>query len=128
MNLIIEEQEVYAQQVGNYIDIICRATSKEAWEAATVGKLLDTETLHPLEGVLIDIVGPIELAEGVFDNRYHVNVRFYDYFNWQPIVLKWMQEGKIQKERNNLEETILLNSVSLINADTITSQTRVWSS
>lgn len=126
MNLIIDDQEVYAQQVSNYIDVICRANSKEDWELATSGKLLDETTLLPLNGVLLDVIGSVELQDGTFDTRYHVNVRFYESFDWQSIILQWMYNGSTQEDRNNLEEAVSLAGVSIIDAGSITSPSRVW--
>ncbi len=134
-----------------YVDALCRAAYKSAWEqAALANGLLRQDVIgtdndepilgdpYPVEGVFIDVIGPVTVTPAVIDengaeitpadidNRYHVNLRLSPEVNWFPIAYAWMTNGNDDAEPNKDEETRTLARVSLIDPDSIKTPTRVW--
>lgn len=139
-------------EVGcDYIEAMCRAETREAWDAAALANNLlrqdvigtdeDDEPIlsdpYPTYGVNIEHIGPVvitpatydeegeELTPAVLDTRHHVNFRISADLAWQPIALAWMTMGA-PDEPNKSEEAKVLAGVSLINPDSVNSPSRTW--
>ncbi len=137
-----EDVTVFVAINGGYVDCICRAESQEAWEAAALADHLLSEdaqgNLIPIEGATIDVLGPVELAPAVLDaqgdvvtpavmdERYHVNLRLHPDLPWQPIAINWTENGIADPDNNAGEQALLLDSVALIDPDTVASAARGW--
>lgn len=133
-----EPVEIFARISNGYVDALCRAAYKSAWDAAALANGLTDEDGNPVPGVSIDIIGPVMTVPGVydedgkevsapqFDDRYHVNLRVAEDRAWLPIMLAWMQNGNDDAVPNKDEETRTLARVSLIDPDSIKTPTRVW--
>lgn len=133
-----EPVEVFVRIENGYVDVMCRAAYKSAWEqAALANGLIDAEG-NPSPGVSIDEIGDVivtpatydeagkELTPAVIDNRFHVNFRIAEHLAWQPIALAWMTQGNDDADANKDEETRTLAKVSLIDPDTVKTPARVW--
>lgn len=125
-------------EVGcDYIEAMCRAETREAWDAAAQANGLLNADGDPVYGVNIEHIGPVvitpatydeegnETAPAVLDTRHHVNFRISADLNWQPIALAWMTYGE-PDEPNKSEEAKVLAGVSLINPDSVNSPGRTW--
>jgi len=120
-----------------YVDALCRAAYKSAWEQAAEANGLTKDGI-PIEGASIDVIGPVTVTPAVIDengaeitpadidNRYHVNLRLGPETNWFPIAYAWMTNGNDDAEPNKDEETRTLARVSLIDPDTVKTPSRVW--
>lgn len=133
-----------------YIDAICRADNKAAWEAAALSQGLyvagESDPM-PAPGVNVDILGPVVLTPGIYDedhneitaavmdNRYHVNLRIAEpmlskvnsagFERWKVTAINWTLYG-VDVAANAAEAGKELGSVTLIDPDTISSPSRGW--
>ena len=100
------------------------------------------------KGVHLDHIGPVMVKAGtydedgnqltapIFDNRHHVNIRVtepalsmvdeYGVTKWQKWAMAWSMSGTPDTHRNSQENALVLQGVSLIDAETIRSPSRVW--
>lgn len=120
-----------------YVDALCRAASKSAWDAAAAANGLTVDGL-PIPGASIDVIGSVitspavldsegnEVTPATIDNRYHVNLRLAPDRAWFPIAYNWMRYGNDDAQANNAEGTRTLARVSLIDPDSINTPSRVW--
>lgn len=150
------EVECFITQQEGMIDAILRADTKEAFEqAAIAAEILEpiemedgTEKLVPVPGNNVDVLGPVEITPGEFDEnnnelvaplidgRYHVNLRIAEpalsklndagYPKWKATVLTWMQFGADDVSPNKNEVGKALQQVSLIDPASISTLRRVW--
>lgn len=136
-----EPVEVFVRESNGYIDAICRADTKEAFEAAALEQNLlaeDGGVLRPVEGANIDRIGPVVLTPAVLDEagevvtpavideRYHVNLRLRPDLTWRELAIEWALNGEPDDQINKAEEARVLASVALIDPDTISTPERVW--
>jgi len=142
---------VFISTASGFVDAICRADTKAAWEAAALSQNLlvdDPERgLIPAPGANIDVLGPVVITEAVLDDegnevtpavmdtRYHVNLRIAEpmlsavnsegFLKWKVTAINWTTYG--QPETGNKSEAgVRLASVTLIDPATINSPARVW--
>lgn len=150
------EVECFVTQREGMIDALLRADTQAAFEqAAIAAEILEpiqmedgTEKLVPVRGNNVDVIGPVEIAPGefdenenvlvepLFDNRYHVNLRIAEpalsklndqgYPKWKATVLTWMQYGADDVNSNKNEVGKKLSNVTLIDLTTIQTPAQVW--
>lgn len=128
-----------------YVDAICRADTRVAWDAAAAAQALTYEDAEgaawPVAGAVIDHLGPVTLVAGtysedgteltapVLDLRHHVNLRMgpalTDRGLWKTLAITWTQHGAVA-DQNASEIGRVIGSVALIDPDTIHSLDRVW--
>ena len=119
-------------------------TDPETGETTTEG----TGVWATSKGVNISPLGPVVITPGtydadgnqltapVLDTRYHVNIRIADPAvsrvdehgipKWEKWALAWSLGGAPDTQVNAEEEGRVMQSVSLIDPDTIRSPSRVW--
>lgn len=130
--------EVFIRLENGFMDAICRAADQATWEAACIAYNLADEDGTLREGVHVDVIGPVVIAPGTYDEagaeitpptydeRYHVNLRVAEERDWQPVCIAWMQHGSADPEVNRDEVALVFGGVSLIDPDTINTPARVW--
>lgn len=99
-------------------------------------------------GVNVSEMGPVVITEGqydeegneitapVMDNRYHVNLRIAGEAlkvidangleRWKNMGIAWTQMGTPDNTPNKNEQAVILQNVSLIDPETISTPKRVW--
>ena len=119
-------------------------TDPETGETTTQG----TGEIKTARGVNLDHLGPViitpgtydeegnELTAPVVDNRHHVNIRIaepalslrdkYGVLVWEKWAMAWSIGGNPDPQINAHEEAVVLEGVSLIDPDSISTPTRVW--
>ena len=139
-----EAFDAAALYAGLFYEVMEKVTDEETGEVTQVA----TGEIKQAKGVYIDHIGPVmiqsaeydsegvETAPAVFDNRHHVNFRLvdtalegvdeYGVLKWHKWSMAWSIGGSPDDVINAEEEALKLYGVSLIDADTIRSPSRVW--
>ena len=139
-----EAFDAAALYAGLFYEAMEKVTDEETGEVTQVA----TGEIKQAKGVYIDHIGPVmiqpaeydsegvEITPAVFDNRHHVNFRLvgtalegadeYGILKWHKWSMAWSLGGSPDDVINAEEEALKLYGVSLIDADTIRSPSRVW--
>lgn len=105
-----------------------------------------TGEILPAAGVYLDHLGPVMTNPGdpengiepTFDTRHHINMRIVepalsamsenvpDFPSWLVTAIVWSSQGTSDTQINSAERSTVLNGVSIIDPDSITTPNRVW--
>jgi len=130
---------VFVRFAGGMLDAIVRATDADTFETAARWAELKYENDDgewvASPGVNIDVLGPVQVGE-TWDTRYHANIRIadpalskvdeYGVLKWEKWAMAWTMGGEDDTQINKAEVGKVLQGVSLIDPDTISSPSRRW--